>query len=217
VDTADGIRPCRKRPYAPQEHNKLCRIHGGTANSMAGKGAQRRAVRQEMIEMLGEQLDVTPTEAMLMSVREAAGNVAYLRSLVQQLSSEVDDHGRAPVVIDDDGVARVEQAWVGAGLATRTSPTDWKANPHVLVSMYNEERDRLVRFAKLCRDSGVEEAKLAWEMQQGEWLVRTLDTVLEKLGLTPEQQDALPGIMGVVISELEQPASVIDVNSEEQS
>jgi len=131
---------------------------------------------------------------------------------VQELSAEVDDQGNAPMVIDDDGVAVLNSAWIGSGVATRLEPGNWKAAPHVLVALYNDAWDRLMRFAKMCRDAGVEEARLAFEMRQGEWLVRSIDTLLGKLELTDAQREALPALMMEVVDELE----VMDLPSEEK-
>jgi hypothetical protein len=60
-----------------------------------------------------------------------------------------------------------------------------------------------VRYAKLCRDAGVQERQVQIAEAQGEWLAATVDKVLEHLNLTEEQQQALPAIMGRVVDELE--------------
>jgi hypothetical protein len=218
--------PCRRRPQG-NEDGKQCRFHSGKTKAALGATARRKearltwerenaamlAIREEM-RVLGVAIDGNPSEFMYEQVREAGGNVAYLRKLVQQLTSDVDDQGDHGVIIDEEGVARIEPSWIGAGIATRVEPGNWKAAPHVIVGMYNDERDRLMRYCKMARDAGVEEARLQWEIRQGEWLVRTMDGVLDKLELTDDQLGALPGIMGQVIGELEaearQPA-VIDV------
>lgn len=182
----------------------VCDWHGGSGDHVDNAVVKRQALAKIKLELtsLGGQIDIEPTEAMLVMVREAAWNVAYLRSLVAELRGHVEDEQR-PVVIDEEGVARVDPAWVGAGIAGRTSPDDWKADPHVLVKMYNDERDRLVKYAKLCRDAGVEERYVQIAEAQGVWLTQMLDRVFTQLLLTPEQQEQLPAIMGQIVDELE--------------
>lgn len=180
-----------------------CRIHGSGGEDGKRDGLKKLTLARFRDELtsLGGQIDVEPTEAMLTMVREAAFNVAYLRSLVEQLRGEID--GMDAFVIDEDGVGQVPVAWVGAGIAGRVDPDTWVSREHVLVGMYNSERDRLVKYAKMCRDAGVEERRVQIEEEQGRWLVRTLDMVLESLGLTEGQQQALPAIMGRVVEAIE--------------
>lgn len=187
----------------PLEGGYVCNRHGGALPQVKRATKRRLTLRviREELTALGGSIDVEPTEAMLIMVKESAFNVAYLRALVQQLRAEVDS-GEGNFVINDEGVAELSPAYLGAGIAVRRSPASWTADYHVLVKMYNEERDRLVRYSKLCRDAGVQERQVQIAEEQGRWLVRTLDAVLEQLSLTPEQQEALPAIMGRVVDEL---------------
>lgn len=66
-------------------------------------------------------------------------------------------------------------------IAGRVDPANWKAAPHVLVTMYNEERERLVKWAKACRDAGVEESRVRLAERQGEMLATVLRTLLASL------------------------------------
>lgn len=196
----DGT-PCLKEPL---KGGAMCRSHGGTEGKQRAAAEKRlafAAVRKEAFDSFGGSLDVSPTEAMLAMVREAAWNVAFLRSLVEVLRPQLEDGG--PVVIDEEGVTQVPAAWVGAGIAARIDPENFKAEAHVLVRMYDRERDRLVKYAKLCRDAGVEEGRLKVYEEQGRWLTQTLDLVFTELQLTEDQQDRLPTIMRGVIGQLE--------------
>jgi hypothetical protein len=188
----------------PTHGGYVCNRHGGNLPQVKAAARVRQglaAIKTELTS-LGGQLDVDPAEAMLSMVREAAWNVVYLRELVSLLKPAVDD-GEGNFVVDEDGVTRLSATFVGAGIGVRQSPDDWKADYHVLVKYYNEERDRLVRYAKLCRDAGVQERQVQIAEAQGEWLAATVDKVLEHLNLTEEQQQALPAIMGRVVDELE--------------
>lgn len=186
-------------------YGTLCASHGGRRDVVRKKAAERRglaAIRDDL-DRLGCIIDVEPSEAMLIMVRESAANVVYLRGLVQQLKGTVGDAG--PVLMDEEGVARVSPAWIGDGIAQRVDPNNWRSEPHVIVRMYNEERERLVKFAKLCRDAGVDERMVQIAEQQGQWLANMLDNVFASLELSEKQQNQLPAIMGKIIAELETP------------
>lgn len=187
-------KPCRNIPLVG---TSVCYRHGGHTPG-AKYGAQKRLtlakIRSEL-DALGGQLNVEPTEAMLVMVKEAAFNVAFLRSLVEQLRQGWES-----------------DAGAGDGIVGRVDPEKWTAKEHVLVAMYDRERDRLVRYAKMCRDAGVEERRVQIAEEQGRWLTRTLDLVFERLGLTTEQHNALPDIMRQVVKELE----VVDAESWEE-
>lgn len=208
----DGRLTCaaHRRDGQPCGQNRIigsttCRLHAGKAPQVQAAGRRRQAleaIKQELTS-LGGSIDVDPAEAMLAMVREAAWNVAWLRSQVEELRPRLSDGDDAPVLIDEDGVATVHPAWVGAAVAGRVDPANWKAEPHVLVRMYNDERDRLVRYAKLCRDAGIEERRVQVEEEQARWVVAMLDRAFEQLELTAHQRERLPAIMGRVVSEVE--------------
>lgn len=152
------------------------------------------------ITELAGRIDTSPAVAMLNMVQEAASNVAFYGQQVAALRAELEDQeDGAPVIIDAEGVARVHPAWVGAGVAGRVDPANWKTEPHVLVRMYNDERDRLVRYAKLCLDAGVAERLVKLAERQGTAMVQILDAALERLELTPEQIQRLPAVMAEVL------------------
>lgn len=181
-------RPARACTRKPMRCQNVCMVHGGKVPHNM-EAARRRialvAIKDEL-DGLGGSLDVDPAMAMLAMVREAAFNVAYLRTQVAALRQGYESSPGA-----------------GDGIVGRLDPENWTAAEHVLVAMYDRERDRLVKYSKLCRDAGVEERRVRIEEEQGAWLTRTVDLLLERLALTPQQQQALPAIMGEVIDVLE--------------
>lgn len=176
------------------------------------RGAEARlavaALEAEAVSILnaqglgGGELDVTPTEIMLESVRKAAWNVAKYEWLVNQLADTFDAEGGPIVTITEDGVAQVAPAHLGAGIAGRVDPANWKAAPHVIVSMYNDERDRLMRYAKMCRDANVEERMVAVAEGVASMVTGVLDAVFAAMVLTPEQEERLPQIIDVALASL---------------
>lgn len=168
-------------------------MHGGTTpqvqratiRAMAQLEAQSLLDAEVEARGLGFSLPVEPAEAMLAMVREAAGNVAVLRSLVATLS-------RDSVSLGTDALA--------VNLGSEKEPN--KAVPHVWVTMYDAERERLVRWAKLCRDAGVEERLVVIAEQQGEAVVNLMDAVLARLDLSDAQRELIPAAVSGAIGEL---------------
>lgn len=155
-------KQCR---HHPTPGATVCRFHGSLAPQVAQAARRRVAMGEAMEEIrrLGRPIDVDPAEAMLDMVRESAGNLVVLRRLVEQLDVRVDqgtgalesDDEDDPVFMDD-----IDRSELGRSIAGRVDPANWKAAPHVFVVMYNDERERLVRFSKMCRDAGVEEHRV---------------------------------------------------------
>lgn len=179
--TREPHGPCQSPPI---NGGTVCAKHGGSLPAVRKAAAARLtlAVVKAEMDSLGGSLDCDPAQAMLAMVREAAWNVAFLRSQISVLR-----------VHSDSEMSGVDS------LVGRTSPADWKMDVNVLVKMYDSERDRLVRYAKLCRDAGVQERVVQIAEETGAAMVRMLDQVFEMLELSTEQQMRLPAVMGQVL------------------
>lgn len=149
-------KPCKKRAVRGAT---VCASHGGRAPQVIAAAQRRLALGEAMAELdrLGRVVDVDPAEAMLNMVREAAANVAVYRMLVQGLRLAAED---GVGELEGDPVDDIDRSELGGAIAGRVDPANWKAAPHVFVVMYDAERERLVRFAKMCRDAGVEEHRV---------------------------------------------------------
>ena len=154
----DG-QPCKAQAMRGQ---KVCVTHGGAA-PQARAAAKRRLAELEVraeLERLGIPVEVDPVDALLSQLAEAAGNVAYLRGELQrrqQLAVEVGEPSSAPLT------------WRGVhtqGVAP-------------LVSLYNEERDRVARIARVALDAGVNERAIALAERLGAALEEALSAALE--------------------------------------
>jgi hypothetical protein len=68
--------------------------------------------------------------------------------------------------------------------------------PHILVKMWNEERDRTARLAKMAMDAGVGEQQVRLAEKQGQMIVQVFTAMLDdpSLGLSPEQRAAFPNV-----------------------
>lgn len=155
----------------------VCSMHGGRAPQVKAAAARRVALGEALgeLERLGVPIDVSPTDAMLDMVREAAGNVAFLRARVQELEQRA-----TAGIVDVDSDGRVSSPQSIAGPTGSTTKMN-EAAPHVLVVLYNDERERLVRWSKMCRDAGVEEARVRLAEEQGRQLGQILRATVAAL------------------------------------
>lgn len=202
-------RKCCGKP--PAKGHRVCVLHGARS-PQAKAGASRRlalAAAEAELVRLGGRVDVEPADAMLAMVQEAAWNVAVYRRLVQTLELQTTATGGALKgdLDEDDEPVQIDPRVLAAGLASRVSPDDWRAAPHVWVTMYDAEREKLVRWAKACRDAGVDEQRMRLLEGQAEQLVGLAHDIaaglLEQLvaagveaGLVRRVAEAsLPGVM----------------------
>ena len=185
--------PCKRQAIIG---GTVCASHGGRAPQVQRAAARRLALGEALAELdrLGRPIDIDPSEAMLEMVREAAGNVAFLRSRVQeldQLTRESREAEEALVALLGGGSeAREVSARSPAGIYGRVDPRNFRAERHVLVAMYDDERERLVRWAKACRDAGVDERRVQLAEDTGRMIADVL-------------RGALAGALSVVVALLE--------------
>lgn len=151
-------RPCRRSAISG---GTVCASHGGRAPQVRAAANRRLALIEAhgLIERYGQEIDVTPEEAIFAMIRVAAGNVTLLSDLVSELETAV----------GPDGIA---------GSTGSTSKLN-EAAPHVLIVMYNEERDRLVRFSKVAAEIGLSERMVRLAESQGEMIVRIFTAALD--------------------------------------
>lgn len=164
-------RPCGNRPIPG---GTVCRFHGGGAPQVRAIAARRLAVEDAHREVrrLGLALDADPLDVLLDQVREAAGNVAAYRLAVEGLRIDVGAGGVAGE-IGDHGLAEA----------------------NVLVRMYDAERDRLTRYAKMCLDAGVDERRVRVAEGDAQRLATAVGRALDRVGLSEEQRGLLRAAM----------------------
>jgi hypothetical protein len=123
------------------------------------------------VRSLGELVPPRPiAELGLEQVYEAQSNVEFYRARIQELDQMTLESRQAESALAILGGGGKEgreiQAKAPAGIYGRVDPRNWKAERHVAVTMYDAERDRLMHFIKMCRDAGVEEARVELEQEQ---------------------------------------------------
>lgn len=158
----------------------VCRHHGGSAGQVRAAAERRLALDEARgkILALGIEVDTTPEEAIFAMIREAAGNVALLRAQVAALEATV----------GPDGIAG----------RTGNEKVRHEAKPHVLVVMYDEERDRLVRYAKVAAEIGLSERMVTLAEQQGQLIAQIFTAALDdpEWGLDRGQKEAGKRVIG---------------------
>lgn len=147
-----------------------CHYHGGNAPQTLRAQRRRDAALEvrEMVDRYALPVETTPEEAIVGAVWSAAGNVELLSALVADLQPT--------------------QGGLYGLTGSTTKPNE--AEPHVLVRMYDAERDRLVRFAEVAAKLEISEALVRIAERQGQLLARVVDAALEDRawGLTKEQK-----------------------------
>lgn len=112
--------PCRRGAGWGTSHDGYgaCKLHGGCTPSGI-KAAAKEAARDFAVGMLGAEVDVDPLGAMLLSVKLAAGMVAYYR-----LQMVADGDAVSPALVDgyeraNERMGKLAKAALDAGVNER--------------------------------------------------------------------------------------------------
>jgi hypothetical protein len=151
----------------------VCKWHGGGAPQVRTSSARRLQATQatQILTRLGVTIEVAPLEALEAMLWESAGNVAVLRELVgalEPVSTRQGDWERG--IEGRDGI-------YGPTYHESGKPTG-EAKPHVLVVMYNEERDRLAKLAEACAKLGIDERRVRLAESQARDLFESVTRAL---------------------------------------
>lgn len=150
----------------------VCSMHGGNAKQVRAKAAKRTAEKKvkALVATYGLPVEITPEQAILDEVHRTAGHVAWLEQQVHALTEGelVWNTTRVKEGGDDRGVTE-------------------EAQPHALLKLYNEERDRLVRVCTAALKAGIEERRVKLAERDGALVAEVIRAILEDLKLTSAQ------------------------------
>lgn len=182
--TARSGAPCRRYAGHGTSHPGIgrCRFHGGSTPNHV-KHAKREIARRAVVTY-GLPRDVEPHVALTEELHRTAGHVAWLGDRVRELEPQ-QLHG--PVVGGTGSIPRAEA--------------------HIWMRLYCEERDRLVDVARTCIAAGVEERRVRVTEEQGAQLAEVIRGLLCDLGisLTPEVRKIVRDRLTLVRAEGDEP------------
>jgi hypothetical protein len=153
---------CQKTAGWGTDHPGIgrCRLHGGAAPSHS-KNAQV-VVAKEAVETYGLPREIDPQEALIEELARTAGHVGWLGQKVKEL----------------------EEPEMYGPVGAETYP---RAEPHVWIRLYQEERKHLANVASTCIKAGIEERRVQIAESQGLLLARVIDAVLKELKVPPDK------------------------------
>lgn len=150
-----------------------CERHYGNTDS-SKKAAALQEVRETMLN-LGDQIAISPEDALLGEVRRSAASVVFFDDAVSAVTPET--------LYKDD-------------------PEGYKQRAMVIV--WRKERKHLAEVAALALRAGIEERLVRATEVQAEGMVRALLSVIRELGLPEDQQLNARRLLAGRLRELEQ-------------
>lgn len=145
-----------------------CAAHMGATPSVA------KSSYKIMARAMGAPRKIHPAEAMAEQIASTAGLVAWLEQKVGEFRF------KEVTKLDDDGV-ETEQFMT--------------PNQHSWFKIYQEERDRLVRFSEIAIRAGLAERSVRLAEQQGAQMVGAINEILAALQLTEDQARLIPHVV----------------------
>lgn len=127
-------------------------------------------------DVLGQRMDIGPHEALLDEVQFTAGNIEYLRGLMQDLG-RAKEEGQEHLVL-------LQMSKMGM-------------EPSALMQIYQWERNHLINASRAAIACGVAERKVKLAEDQGKLLVMVLQAFMydPALGLSPGQLMVAPDLI----------------------
>lgn len=162
-----------------------CQVHGGPLQKY---NREKREQKEKIRAILGVPLEVDPAQALLGQVHEAAGNVALYRSLIESLEpTPIQQIG-----LGEDGFLKFHQQGIYGWDHLGDGAT------HILVKMYDAERERLTKFAKMAIDAGIAERQVRLAERQGEMIAKLIGAIIddERLALSDTKRELARKVAG---------------------
>lgn len=154
---------------------------------------------REHAEQWGLELDIDPTEALLLAVRIAAGEVAVLTRMCNTLSPD-------QWIGEPEHVLDRPQKLGKEGEDPSVRVTEHRRLPttlHVWIRARQDAVDRMTRAAKAAHDAGVARALVERAQTYAQDMAAVVAAAFERLTLTDEQLRAAPEAIASAIREFE--------------
>lgn len=165
--------PCKA---APIKGGTVCVAHGGRAPQV--KAAARRRHARHLAEQdwatYGGPVDTDPASAVLDQLSWTAGHVAWLRDRVHATDPDALVWGKTKETEKTVG------EYPGVDTVSEAKASIW-------LTLYAEERDRLVRIADIAHRMGIEDRRVALAERLGAGMASAMQNILTDLDLTGQQ------------------------------
>lgn len=188
VEGRCGARLRQNRGFCnrlPINGTKRCRLHGGATPVAIAKNERRKdqeAAIREAARLVTAR-DIDPATALLETVQYTAGEVAYWRTKVDELTD---------AQVAGMGVTKTE---TGVEKGQPTDLTTTETTTHIYVAQLRDATDRLAKYSALALRAGLEARRVKLAEDQGRAVAGAIRQILEALHLTPDQQT----LVGVVV------------------
>jgi hypothetical protein len=173
--TGSNGGPCARPAGFGTDHPGTgpCRRHGGgTARGI------KRIASKELESLLGEPVDVDPSEALLFCVALASQEVKWIR---EQLAYVTEPTHLAP----QGNLGGPQKGMVGM-----------QEEFDIWIQAQQYAVDRLARYSKMALDAGVAERMVNIAEKLADYITPLLQGVLGDLGLSGEQRKRAPEVVG---------------------
>ena len=159
--------PCKQAAGLGTDHFGWgkCKFHGGTSPAL--KIAAQREMAKESVRVLGLDIKIDPSRALLEELWRTAGHVQWLRDKLDELTG------------GDDMIYLTEHGY----------------KPRAFLDIYQRERSHLAKVASMALAAGVAERQVKIAEEQGALVAMAIKAILGDLGLNEEQAAAAPGIV----------------------
>lgn len=165
-----------------------CRIHCGLSPTVAAEKGQKNLTVIRIGELLTE---IHPDE-------EFDDPLTGLQVEIMRSAVAVDVLGRMVSELDELVAPSRKVVAKGHGEDAERTITAGDPKVHVLVELWNDERERHARFCKLAIDAGLEERFVKVQERQAAMLVAVISAALDdpELGLDTEQRQKARKVFG---------------------
>lgn len=128
-------------------------------------------------------IQLTPPQALMEELRRSVAMVRFLQSNIAQWNPAAGDLAALPALVDE----------TTRGQSAPTDAAEW-------LRLYREERQHMVRVAKMSVDAGVSLAMVQIEQQKGVLIAQAVRDILDSLNLSPSQAALVPRVVPEILS-----------------
>lgn len=178
-----GGAPCRKPAgWGTPQNTGPCRLHLGNTPSHLRAAEIEQARRA--CQSLGVSVAIDPAEALLDELRRTYGAVLFFESLVAGLAHEP---AKSPQTKSKNRKTPQRQApaAIYEPIYHASGEATGEARPHVLIRLYNEERQHYARVAAAALQAGVAQRVIELAEGTARQVVEVMTDFARRLGLDP--------------------------------